>query len=181
MPICLHLLDHYLASGNTNAAPCTDFFSFACGKAKGTSNSFQALADENKSRLRRILGKECRAKILCENGWLNLEPSWFPNLCGCGRAGPPSLVGFQNIGDVCISLTVPFTLIPPLIHLFQSLTLSLSKSHSLFLPIYLWLLHSLQVLPFTKNHIICYLSYIFKFCPMLGIFPTNIFSRAFAL
>ncbi|XP_008152190.2 kell blood group glycoprotein [Eptesicus fuscus] len=52
MPMCLHLLDHYLASGNTRAAPCTDFFSFACGKE---INSFQALAEENKSRLRRIL------------------------------------------------------------------------------------------------------------------------------
>lgn len=55
MPMCLHLLDHYLASGNTSAAPCTDFFSYACGKANGTSSSFQALAEENKSRLRRIL------------------------------------------------------------------------------------------------------------------------------
>ncbi|XP_045433669.1 kell blood group glycoprotein [Pipistrellus kuhlii] len=55
MPMCLHLLNHYLASGNTRAAPCTDFFSFACGKAKGTNSSFQALAEENKSRLRRIL------------------------------------------------------------------------------------------------------------------------------
>ncbi|EPQ05593.1 Kell blood group glycoprotein [Myotis brandtii] len=55
MPMCWHLLDHYLASGNTSVAPCTDFFSFSCGKAKGTSNSFQALAEENKSRLRRIL------------------------------------------------------------------------------------------------------------------------------
>ncbi|XP_015422189.1 PREDICTED: kell blood group glycoprotein isoform X1 [Myotis davidii] len=55
MPMCWHLLDHYLASGNTSAAPCTDFFSFSCGKSKGTSNSFRALAEENKSRLRRIL------------------------------------------------------------------------------------------------------------------------------
>ncbi|XP_036184386.1 kell blood group glycoprotein isoform X3 [Myotis myotis] len=55
MPMCWHLLDHYLASGNTSAAPCTDFFSFSCGNAKGMSNSLQALAEENKSRLRRIL------------------------------------------------------------------------------------------------------------------------------
>ncbi|XP_054420580.1 kell blood group glycoprotein [Pteronotus mesoamericanus] len=52
---CWHLLDYYLASGNTSVPPCTDFFSFACAEAKGTSNSSQALADENKSRLRGIL------------------------------------------------------------------------------------------------------------------------------
>ncbi|XP_064145682.1 kell blood group glycoprotein isoform X2 [Loxodonta africana] len=54
-PACLDLLTQYLASGNTSMAPCSDFFSFACGKAKRTSNSSQALAEENKSRLRRIL------------------------------------------------------------------------------------------------------------------------------
>ncbi|XP_053781906.1 kell blood group glycoprotein isoform X2 [Desmodus rotundus] len=55
MPACLHLRDYYLAFGNTSAPPCTDFFSFACAEAKGASNSFPALAEENKSRLRRIL------------------------------------------------------------------------------------------------------------------------------
>ncbi|XP_004430732.1 PREDICTED: kell blood group glycoprotein [Ceratotherium simum simum] len=55
MPVCWNLLARYMASGNTSVAPCTDFFSFACGKAKGINNSFQALAEENKSRLRRIL------------------------------------------------------------------------------------------------------------------------------
>ncbi|XP_027626333.1 kell blood group glycoprotein isoform X2 [Tupaia chinensis] len=50
-PACLDLLAHYLASGNTSMAPCTNFFSFTCGKAKG----IQPLEDENKSRLRRIL------------------------------------------------------------------------------------------------------------------------------
>lgn len=64
-PACGHLLSHYLASKNTSVAPCTDFFSFACGNAKGTSDPFQALAEESRSRLRRILGKECRAKVLC--------------------------------------------------------------------------------------------------------------------
>nr|XP_054093592.1 kell blood group glycoprotein isoform X2 [Callithrix jacchus] len=54
-PVCLDLRDHYLASGNTSVAPCTDFFSFACGRAKGTNNSFQELAKRNKNRLRRIL------------------------------------------------------------------------------------------------------------------------------
>ncbi|XP_077004410.1 kell blood group glycoprotein isoform X2 [Tamandua tetradactyla] len=54
-PVCLDLLARYLASGNTSMAPCTDFFTFACGNAKGITNSFQTLAEENKSRLRRIL------------------------------------------------------------------------------------------------------------------------------
>ncbi|KAB1276411.1 Kell blood group glycoprotein [Camelus dromedarius] len=54
-PVCWDLLDHYLASGNTSMDPCTDFFSFACGKANRTSNSLQALKEENKRRLRRIL------------------------------------------------------------------------------------------------------------------------------
>ncbi|KAL0618357.1 Kell blood group glycoprotein [Plecturocebus cupreus] len=53
--VCLDLRDHYLASGNTSVDPCTDFFSFACGRAKGTNNSFQELAKRNKNRLRRIL------------------------------------------------------------------------------------------------------------------------------
>uniref|UniRef100_A0A2K6T8W1 Kell metallo-endopeptidase (Kell blood group) n=1 Tax=Saimiri boliviensis boliviensis TaxID=39432 RepID=A0A2K6T8W1_SAIBB len=53
--VCLDLRDHYLASGNTSVAPCTDFFSFACGRAKGTNTSFQELAKRNKNRLRRIL------------------------------------------------------------------------------------------------------------------------------
>lgn len=42
-PVCRRLLRRYLASRDTSADPCTDFFSFACGKAKGTSNSLQAL------------------------------------------------------------------------------------------------------------------------------------------
>uniref|UniRef100_A0A7N9DBV7 Kell blood group glycoprotein n=1 Tax=Macaca fascicularis TaxID=9541 RepID=A0A7N9DBV7_MACFA len=42
--VCLDLRDHYLASGNTSVAPCTDFFGFACGRVKGTYNSFQELA-----------------------------------------------------------------------------------------------------------------------------------------
>ncbi|XP_033049039.1 kell blood group glycoprotein isoform X4 [Trachypithecus francoisi] len=54
-PVCLDLRDHYLASGNTSVAPCTDFFGFACGRVKGTNNSFQELATKNKNRLRRIL------------------------------------------------------------------------------------------------------------------------------
>ncbi|XP_021573127.1 kell blood group glycoprotein [Carlito syrichta] len=54
-PVCLDLRARYQASGNTSAAPCNDFFSFACGKVKGSSNSFQSLAEENKSQLRRIL------------------------------------------------------------------------------------------------------------------------------
>uniref|UniRef100_A0A8C0MZA2 Kell metallo-endopeptidase (Kell blood group) n=1 Tax=Canis lupus familiaris TaxID=9615 RepID=A0A8C0MZA2_CANLF len=54
-PACWDLLARYLASGNTSVAPCTDFFSFACGKAKGTDYSFQALAKENTDRLRKIL------------------------------------------------------------------------------------------------------------------------------
>ncbi|XP_058579995.1 kell blood group glycoprotein isoform X6 [Neofelis nebulosa] len=54
-PECHDLQAHYLASGNTSVAPCTDFFSFACGDAKGTKSSFQALAEENKRRLRKIL------------------------------------------------------------------------------------------------------------------------------
>ncbi|KAM5302400.1 kell blood group glycoprotein isoform 2-T2 [Glossophaga mutica] len=55
MPACSHLLKYYLASGNSSAPPCTDFFSFACAEAKGANNSFQALAEENKSRLQKIL------------------------------------------------------------------------------------------------------------------------------
>nr|XP_058153481.1 transient receptor potential cation channel subfamily V member 5 isoform X4 [Dasypus novemcinctus] len=54
-PVCLALLAHYLASGNTSVDPCTNFFTFACGNTKGTSNSFQTLAKENKNRLRRVL------------------------------------------------------------------------------------------------------------------------------
>ncbi|XP_076769584.1 kell blood group glycoprotein isoform X3 [Arvicanthis niloticus] len=54
-PVCRELLNHYLASGNRSVDPCTDFFSFSCEKANGTSNSFQALTDENKSRLWRLL------------------------------------------------------------------------------------------------------------------------------
>ncbi|XP_060489327.1 kell blood group glycoprotein isoform X12 [Panthera onca] len=54
-PECHDLQAHYLASGNTSMDPCTDFFSFACGDAKGTKSSFQALAEENKRRLRKIL------------------------------------------------------------------------------------------------------------------------------
>nr|XP_015303676.2 kell blood group glycoprotein isoform X5 [Macaca fascicularis] len=53
--VCLDLRDHYLASGNTSVAPCSDFFGFACGRVKGTYNSFQELATKNKNRLRRIL------------------------------------------------------------------------------------------------------------------------------
>ncbi|XP_046951525.1 kell blood group glycoprotein isoform X11 [Lynx rufus] len=56
-PECHDLQARYLASGNTSVAPCTDFFSFACGDAKGTKSSFQALAEENKRRLRKILEK----------------------------------------------------------------------------------------------------------------------------
>ncbi|XP_047704340.1 kell blood group glycoprotein isoform X5 [Prionailurus viverrinus] len=54
-PECHDLQARYLASGNTSVAPCTDFFSFACGDAQGTKSSFQALAEENKRRLRKIL------------------------------------------------------------------------------------------------------------------------------
>uniref|UniRef100_A0A8C6RTQ9 Kell blood group n=2 Tax=Nannospalax galili TaxID=1026970 RepID=A0A8C6RTQ9_NANGA len=54
-PVCLDLLAHYLASGNTSVDPCTDFFSFVCDTANGISNSFQMLAEENKSQLQRLL------------------------------------------------------------------------------------------------------------------------------
>ncbi|XP_021509808.1 kell blood group glycoprotein [Meriones unguiculatus] len=54
-PVCLELLSHYKASGNRSVAPCTDFFSFVCQKANGTSNYFQALTEENKSQLWRLL------------------------------------------------------------------------------------------------------------------------------
>lgn len=54
-PVCLHLLNYYLASGNSSVAPCTNFFSFACGEPGRTVNSFHALEDENKSLLRRVL------------------------------------------------------------------------------------------------------------------------------
>ncbi|KAM5255781.1 kell blood group glycoprotein [Ctenodactylus gundi] len=54
-PVCLELVHHYLASGNSSAAPCADFFSFSCGKAKGANDSFQALAEKSKSQLRRLL------------------------------------------------------------------------------------------------------------------------------
>uniref|UniRef100_A0A8D2BIJ0 Kell blood group glycoprotein n=1 Tax=Sus scrofa TaxID=9823 RepID=A0A8D2BIJ0_PIG len=53
--VCWNLLERYLASENRNVAPCTDFFSFACGNNNRTRNSFQELAEENKNRLRRIL------------------------------------------------------------------------------------------------------------------------------
>ncbi|XP_030741123.1 kell blood group glycoprotein [Echinops telfairi] len=55
-PVCLDLAAHYLAWGNSSVAPCHDFSSFACGKAaRGIIHSFQALEEENKGRLRRIL------------------------------------------------------------------------------------------------------------------------------
>ncbi|EGV93984.1 Kell blood group glycoprotein-like [Cricetulus griseus] len=54
-PVCLKLLDYYLASGNRNADPCTDFFSFVCEKTNGTSNSFQLLTEENKNKLWKLL------------------------------------------------------------------------------------------------------------------------------
>ncbi|XP_012623542.1 kell blood group glycoprotein isoform X1 [Microcebus murinus] len=54
-PECWELSALYLASGNSKVAPCTDFFSFACGKANGTVDSVQVLAEENKRRLRGIL------------------------------------------------------------------------------------------------------------------------------
>ncbi|XP_005405433.1 PREDICTED: kell blood group glycoprotein isoform X1 [Chinchilla lanigera] len=54
-PVCLDLLDYYLASGNNSTAPCTNFFSFVCGEPGEITNSFQALEDENKNLLRRLL------------------------------------------------------------------------------------------------------------------------------
>ncbi|XP_051007490.1 kell blood group glycoprotein [Acomys russatus] len=53
--VCLDLLAYYLASGNRSVSPCTDFFSFVCQTANGTSDSFQALTEENKSQLWRLL------------------------------------------------------------------------------------------------------------------------------
>uniref|UniRef100_H0X9C3 Kell metallo-endopeptidase (Kell blood group) n=1 Tax=Otolemur garnettii TaxID=30611 RepID=H0X9C3_OTOGA len=53
--VCWDLRALYLASGNSSVDPCTDFFSFVCGKTNRSSDSFQALAEENKSQLRRIL------------------------------------------------------------------------------------------------------------------------------
>lgn len=62
-PACRALLARALASRNASAsaAPCADFFSFACGEARGSRDPFQALAEENKRRLRGILGKGRRA------------------------------------------------------------------------------------------------------------------------
>ncbi|XP_035866879.1 kell blood group glycoprotein [Phyllostomus discolor] len=54
-PACWRLLKYYQASGNTSVPPCTDFFSYACAEAEGANTSFQALAEENKSRLQKIL------------------------------------------------------------------------------------------------------------------------------
>ncbi|XP_007522369.3 kell blood group glycoprotein isoform X2 [Erinaceus europaeus] len=54
-PACWDLRARYLASWNTSMPPCSNFFSFACGKAKTTGDPFQTLAKENKDRLRRIL------------------------------------------------------------------------------------------------------------------------------
>ncbi|XP_016012689.2 kell blood group glycoprotein isoform X3 [Rousettus aegyptiacus] len=56
-PACRALLARALASRNASAsaAPCADFFSFACGEARGSRDPFQALAEENKRRLRGIL------------------------------------------------------------------------------------------------------------------------------
>ncbi|XP_055980016.1 kell blood group glycoprotein [Sorex fumeus] len=49
--VCWDLLARYLASGNTSADPCSDFFTYVCGNG----HSVQSLAEENKGRLRKIL------------------------------------------------------------------------------------------------------------------------------
>lgn len=72
-PVCMELLDHYLASGNRSVAPCTDFFSFACEKANGTSDSFQALTEENKSRLWRLLGEDTLAESEQVQNWVSYD------------------------------------------------------------------------------------------------------------
>ncbi|XP_057589573.1 kell blood group glycoprotein [Hippopotamus amphibius kiboko] len=54
-PVCWDLLKLYLAFGNASVAPCTDFFSFACGNANKISSSFQAIEKRNKRQLQRIL------------------------------------------------------------------------------------------------------------------------------
>nr|XP_023423305.1 kell blood group glycoprotein [Cavia porcellus] len=56
--VCLDLLNYYMASGNSSAAPCTNFFSFTCGEPGEINNSFHALEDENKNLLRRLLSRE---------------------------------------------------------------------------------------------------------------------------
>ena len=87
-PVCRDLLSLYLASGNTSVAPCTDFFSFACGNTNRTTSSFQALAKENKHRLQRILGKEIRVEDSLAVG--AAEPRMItavPSLCACGTPG----------------------------------------------------------------------------------------------
>nr|XP_045016639.1 kell blood group glycoprotein isoform X2 [Jaculus jaculus] len=54
-PACLDLWALYLTSGNSSADPCTDFFSFVCGKDNGTSDIFKAVTEKNKSQLQRLL------------------------------------------------------------------------------------------------------------------------------
>lgn len=97
-PVCLDLLARYVASGNSSVDPCTDFFSLACGRATGDNNPFQDLAEENKSRLRRILGEESRLRQFCVQ-MIASKPRTVmtaPNAGVVQQVVDPSSVGFSR-------------------------------------------------------------------------------------